>query len=297
MHHVPVLLEKSLDLLLHDLSGTYLDLTFGRGGHSQEILNRLSHKGRLLAVDQDYEAVLYGKKNITDSRFSIFHKNFSKIESLFPDELFDGVLLDLGTCSTQLENPERGFSFQTDGPLDMRMDTSRGISASEWINNASEKEISNVLFKYGEEKASRRIAKQIIKHRQIKFINSTGDLAKIVQSVIKKIGKIHPATKTFQAIRIQVNNELHHLEKVLSIMNKILKANGKIVIISFHSLEDRIVKNFFKPKIKDFPKEIPINTSVKKIYSPIIKKIKPSLAEIKKNPRSRSAIMRAFSKL
>lgn len=297
MQHVPVLLEKSLDLLLHDLSGNYLDLTFGRGGHSQEILNRLSHKGQLFAVDRDDEAVAYGKKNIIDSRFSIFHKNYSEIDSLFPEEFFDGVLLDLGTCSTQLENPERGFSFQANGPLDMRMDRSRGVSASEWINNASEKEISEVLYKYGEEKASRKIAKKIINHRQMKIIKTTYDLTNIIQSVVKRIGKIHPATKTFQAIRIKVNDELHHLEEALYKIDKILKVNGKIVIISFHSLEDRIIKKFFKPQIKDFPKDIPINTSVKKLYNPVTKKIKPSLDEIQKNPRSRSAVMRTFLKL
>ena len=297
MQHVPVLLEKSLDLLLHDLSGNYLDLTFGRGGHSQEILNRLSHKGQLFAVDRDDEAVAYGKKNIIDSRFSIFHTNYSEIDSLFPEEFFDGVLLDLGTCSTQLENPERGFSFQANGPLDMRMDRSRGVSASEWINNASEKEISEVLYKYGEEKASRKIAKKIINHRQMKIIKTTYDLTNIIQSVVKRIGKIHPATKTFQAIRIKVNDELHHLEEALYKIDKILKVNGKIVIISFHSLEDRIIKKFFKPQIKDFPKDIPINTSVKKLYNPVTKKIKPSLDEIQKNPRSRSAVMRTFLKL
>ncbi len=297
MQHVPVLLEKSLDLLLHDLSGNYLDLTFGRGGHSQEILNRLSHKGQLFAVDRDDEAVAYGKKNIIDSRFSIFHTNYSEIDSLFPEEFFDGVLLDLGTCSTQLENPERGFSFQANGPLDMRMDRSRGVSASEWINNASEKEISEVLYKYGEEKASRKIAKEIVNHRKMKIIKTTYDLTKIIQSVVKRIGKIHPATKTFQAIRIQVNDELHHLEEALYKIDKILKVSGKIVIISFHSLEDRIIKKFFKPQIKDFPKDIPINTSVKKLYNPVTKKIKPSLDEIQKNPRSRSAVMRTFLKL
>jgi len=138
MLHVPVLLEESLDFLLHDLSGTYLDLTFGRGSHSQELLNRLSPQGSLHAVDRDPEAVLFGKENITDPRFSIHHSNYSEIDSLFLHQKFDGILLDLGTCSTHLDNPLRGFSFQSDGPLDMRMDTSSGFSAAEWLNNASE---------------------------------------------------------------------------------------------------------------------------------------------------------------
>ena len=146
MLHVPVLLEESLDFLLHDLSGTYLDLTFGRGSHSQEILNRISPHGILHAVDRDLEAVSYGKDNITDPRFSIYHSNYSEIDSLFTHQKFDGILLDLGTCSTHLDNPFRGFSFQSDGPLDMRMDTSSGFSAAEWLNSAPEKEISDILY-------------------------------------------------------------------------------------------------------------------------------------------------------
>ena len=146
MLHVPVLLEESLSFLLHDLSGTYLDLTFGRGSHSLELLNRISTQGRLHAVDRDPEAVSFAKENITDPRFSIHHSNYSEIDSLFPQQKFDGVLLDLGTCSTHLDNPKRGFSFQSDGPLDMRMDTSAGFSAAEWLNSASEKEISDILY-------------------------------------------------------------------------------------------------------------------------------------------------------
>jgi len=297
MLHVPVLLEESLDFLLHDLSGTYLDLTFGRGSHSQEILNRISSQGILHAVDRDLEAVSYGKENITDSRFSISHSNYSEIDSLFPMQQFDGILLDLGICSTHLDNPERGFSFQSNGPLDMRMDAANGFTASEWLNTSSEKEISDVLFQYGEEKASRKIANAIVKHRAIKRFETTKDLTKIIETVLKRVGKIHPATKSFQAIRIHVNNELHHLEIALSKMSEMLKVNGVIVVISFHSLEDRIVKNFFKPEIRDFPKDIPINSSINKIFKCIKKKIKPSPEEIERNPRSRSAVMRVFSKL
>ena len=297
MLHVPVLLEESLDFLLHDLSGTYLDLTFGRGSHSQEILNRISSKGMLYAVDRDLEAVSYGQDNITDSRFSISHSNYSKIDSLFPKQLFDGILLDLGTCSTHLDNPERGFSFQSNGPLDMRMDTTSSFSASEWLNSASEEELSDILYQYGEEKASRKIANAIVKYRAIKPLETTKDLTKIIETVLKRVGKIHPATKTFQAIRIHVNNELHHLTIALSKINEILKVNGVIVIISFHSLEDRIVKNFFKPEVQELPKDIPINSSIKETFRCIKKKIKPSPNEIKRNPRSRSAVMRVFSKI
>jgi len=297
MLHVPVLLEESLDFLLHDLSGTYLDLTFGRGSHSQEILNRMSSDGSLHAVDRDLEAVSYGKDNIKDSRFNIYHANYSEIDSLFTQHQFDGILLDLGTCSTHLDDPIRGFSFQSDGPLDMRMDTSSGIRASEWLNSASEKEISDILYKYGDERESRKIAKAIVQFRSIRSIETTIELTNIIETVLKRTGKIHPATKTFQAIRIHVNNELHHLKIVLSKLHNVLKVGGVAVIISFHSLEDRIVKNFFKPVIEELPKDIPINPSVKETYSCIKKKIKPSTNEIKINPRSRSAVMRVFSKL
>ena len=297
MLHVPVLLEESLDFLLHDLSGAYLDLTFGRGSHSQEILNRISPQGSLHAVDRDQEAVLYGKDKIKDSRFSIYHSNYSEIDSLFPQQQFDGILLDLGTCSTHLDDPMRGFSFQSDGPLDMRMDTSSGFSAGEWLNSATEKEISDILYEYGDEKASRKIAKAIVEYRATRFMETTIELTQTIETVLKRTGKIHPATKSFQAIRIHVNNELHHLKVALSKLNDVLKAGGVIVIISFHSLEDRIVKNFFRPQIKKLPKDIPINISVKETYRCIKKKIKPSANEIKINPRSRSAIMRVFSKL
>ena len=297
MLHVPVLLEESLDFLLHDLSGTYLDLTFGRGSHSQEILNRISSQGSLNAVDRDPEAVSYGKKNITDSRFSISHSNYSEIDSLFPQQKFDGILLDLGTCSTHLDNPIRGFSFQSDGPLDMRMDISSGFSAAEWLNSAPEKEISDILYEYGDEKASRKIAKAIVKYRAISSLETTIELTKVIETVLKRTGKTHPATKSFQAIRIHVNNELHHLKITLSKLHDVLKVGGVVVIISFHSLEDRIVKNFFKPEIEELPKDIPINTSVKETYRSIKKKLKPSSNEITVNPRSRSAVMRVFSKL
>ena len=297
MLHVPVLLEESLDFLLNDLSGSYLDLTFGRGSHSQEILNRLSPSGRLFAVDRDLEAVSYGKDNITDKRFEIFHANYSQIDLLFSGQQFNGILLDLGTCSTHLDNHSRGFSFQGEGPLDMRMDTSQGFSAASFLNESTEQEISDVIYKYGEEKASRRIAKAIVEFRNHTLIHSTSDLVKIIEGVLKRTGKKHPATKTFQAIRIHVNNELEHLEIALGKLSQLLNANGVIAIISFHSLEDRIVKNFFKPNIQSLPKDIPINNVVKESFHCIKKKIKPSAEEIKRNPRSRSAVMRVYSKL
>ena len=297
MLHVPVLLEESLDFLLNDLSGSYLDLTFGRGSHSQEILNRLSPSGRLFAVDRDLEAVSYGKDNITDKRFEIFHANYSQIDLLFSGQQFNGILLDLGTCSTHLDNHSRGFSFQGEGPLDMRMDTSQGFSAASFLNESTEQEISNVIYKYGEEKASKKIAKAIVEFRNHTLIDSTSDLVKIIEGVLKRTGKKHPATKTFQAIRIHVNNELEHLEIALSKLSQLLNKKGVIAVISFHSLEDRIVKNFFKPNIQSLPKDIPINNIVKENFHCIKKKVKPSAEEIKQNPRSRSAVMRVYSKL
>ena len=297
MLHVPVLLEESLDFLLNDLSGSYLDLTFGRGSHSQEILNRLSPSGKLFAVDRDLEAVSYGKDNITDKRFEIFHANYSQIDVLFSEQQFNGILLDLGTCSTHLDNQSRGFSFQGEGPLDMRMDTSQGFSAASFLNESTEQEISDVIYKYGEEKASRKIAKAIVAFRNRTLINSTSDLVKIIEGVLKRTGKKHPATKTFQAIRIHVNNELEHLEIALGKLAQLLNKKGVIAIISFHSLEDRIVKNFFKPDIQSLPKDIPINNVVKESFHCIKKKVKPSAEEIKRNPRSRSAVMRVYSKL
>ena len=297
MLHVPVLLEESLDFLITDLSGTYLDLTFGRGSHSQQLLNRISSQGRLHAIDRDLEAVSFGKENITDPRFSIYHSNYSEIDALFPKQKFDGILFDLGTCSTQLDDSYRGFSFQSDGPLDMRMDKSSGFSAAEWLNSAPENEISDILYHYGDERSSRKIARAIMEFRSKKPLQTTIELSKVIETVLKRTGKTHPATKSFQAIRIHVNQELHHLRMGLSKLHNILKVNGVVVIISFHLLEDRIVKNFFKPEIEQMPKDIPISTSVSKTYRCIKKKIKPSTHEIKMNPRSRSAVMRVFSKL
>jgi len=297
MLHVPVLLEESLDFLLNDLSGTYLDLTFGRGSHSQEILKRLSPSGQLFSVDRDLEAISYAKENIADDRFNIFHANYSQVDSLFPEQKFNGILLDLGTCSTHLDDHSRGFSFQGDGPLDMRMDTSQGFSAADFLNTSTEKEISDILFKYGEEKSSRKIAKAIVEFRTNKSLESTSDLVKAVESVLKRTGRTHPATKTFQGIRIHVNNELEHLELALAKLSNLLNEKGIIVVISFHSLEDRIVKNFFKPEVQYFPKDIPVNNVIKENFECIKKKIKPSAEEITRNPRSRSAVMRVFSKL
>ena len=297
MLHIPVLLEESLNFLINDLSGLYLDLTFGRGSHSQAILSKILPSAKLYAVDRDFEAVSYGKENIADVRFNILHGNYSEVDELFPNKKFNGILLDLGTCSTHFDDLSRGFSFQGNGPLDMRMDTSKGIGAAEWLNHASENEIADILYKYGEEKSSRKIASAIVASRAKKFLKTTQDLVKIVESILKRTGKTHPATKTFQGIRIHINNELDHLEVALSKLSDLLHDDGVIVIISFHSLEDRIVKNFFKPEIQSLPKDIPINNLVTEKFKCIKKKLKPTADEIRRNPRSRSAVMRVFSKI
>ena len=289
MLHVPVLLEESLDFLLHNLSGSYLDLTFGRGTHSQEILKRLSPEGTLDAVDRDMDAVLYGIENIYDSRFSIHHSNYSEIDSLFSSKQYDGIILDLGTCSTHLDDPKRGFSFQLDGPLDMRIDNSKGISAEEWINTASKKEIEDVFWLLGEDRSSRKIAKKICDKRIKSPIKTTKDLSELILSAVSRQSKKHPATNIFRAIRMKINQELDELYKVLEASSYALCFGGRLAVISFHSIEDRVVKRFIQGKDR---KESPIKFSY---TGP--KFIKASSEEIKINPRSRSAILRVAEKV
>ena len=298
MLHIPVLLEQSIEFLIHDIDGVYLDCTFGRGGHSQAILNKLSKFGSLTSIDKDLDAYNYGKNLIDDERHSIHHKSFSEIDDIFTKESVSGILFDLGTCSTHFDDATRGFSFNKDAELDMRFDQSKGIKLRDWINNAEEEIISEILFKYGNEKKSRKIANQIIQSRSKAEIKTTLELASIIQSVFPdKKFKINPATKSFQAFRIFINDELKELQDGLIKASKILNKGGLIVIISFHSLEDRLVKNFFKDEIVSYPKDIPVNNNVTKTFNCIAKKIKPSQEEIAKNPRSRSAVMRVFQKL
>jgi 16S rRNA (cytosine1402-N4)-methyltransferase len=298
MLHFPVLLEESIGFLVDNKSGSFLDCTFGRGGHSNSILNNISENGKLTAFDKDPDAVQYANDSINDSRFKIIHKSFNEIDSIFQEKSLDGILFDLGTCSTHFDDKSRGFSFRDDGPLDMRFNFNTGDPLSEWINKASEKELIDVLYKYGQEKNARSIAKAICAFRQESEIKTTSQLVSIIVSVSsKKFSKIHPATKSFQAFRIFINNELEELEEALEKSKQLIKIGGKIVVISFHSLEDSIVKNSFKTKIKAFPREIPINPIVTKEFDCIARKIRPSNIEIDRNKRSRSAIMRVFKKL
>ena len=305
--HIPVLLEEAIENLITSPDGTYIDATFGRGSHSREILKHLSAEGRLIAFDKDPDAITYAKQHIHDPRFKIYHSSFARL-SFVLNELkahgnVSGILFDLGVSSPQLDNPERGFSFTRDGKLDMRMDTTQGIDAMSWIAKIDEKELADVLWKYGEEKASRRIARAIVTARAEKPITTTTELADIIKFALpkpKQPAEKHPATRSFQAIRIAINQELTDLELALAQCLDALKIGGRLCVISFHSLEDRIVKQFIKEfeKGRELPRGLPIkgiayHARLKSIGKPI----KPGLTETNSNPRARSAILRTAEKL
>ena len=297
MLHFPVLLEESIDFLIRDKSGFYIDGTFGRGGHSDLILKKISTKGSLTAFDKDVEAVKFATK-FKEHNFKIYHDSFKNLNKYFKAESIDGIIYDLGTCSTHFDNPNRGFSFNKDGPLDMRFDNTKGNSLSDWLNKAPVEKIISVLYKYGDEKHAKLIAKTIEDERKRKPILRTCQLAEIIsQKYPEKKKKIHPATKSFQAFRIFINNELEEFELSLNAAKNILKKDGIVVTIAFHSLEDNIIKNFFKPSLKSFPKDIPLNNIEEKNFKCVAKKIRPSDKELQNNSRSRSAIMRVFQKI
>lgn len=304
--HISVLLEESVAALIQDPQGVYIDGTYGRGGHSRHILSKLSPEASLIGVDKDPQAIESGKNlNQEDSRFSIEHCSFSDMSKVAEQQglmgQVDGILLDLGVSSPQLDQAERGFSFLKDGPLDMRMDSSKGMSAADWVNTAKEPDIIRVLRLYGEERFAKRIARAIVETRLETPFTTTSQLAEVVKEANPKWERDkHPATRVFQAIRIKVNNELTDLEKFLEQVIDILKPGGRIVIISFHSLEDRIVKRFFKKaaKGKDFPKGLPVTVDMLEPELKLVSKaVKASIEEVDANTRSRSAIMRAAEKL
>ena len=278
--HEPVLLKETLTNLVYDKSGSYLDCTFGLGGHSKKILENLNSDGRLYSIDKDKEVIDYANL-IKDERFQFQISTFSDISTLFSKNTMSGVLFDLGVSSLQLDKPERGFSFMRDGELDMRFDNSAGMSAREWINFASEKELADVFYFLGEERKSRHFAKKIIQARKDGNISSTKNLAELFKP--KGFQKKHPATNIFRGIRILINNEFDELKKGLISAVKVLKDRGILAVISFHSAEDRIVKNFFKKDYKFFFEGINLKN---------VNKIKPSKEEKSTNPRSRSAILR-----
>jgi len=286
--HAPVMINESIDSLMLNKSGAYLDCTFGLGGHSKEILKRLNSDGTLNSIDQDQTVIKYAKK-IQDSRFKFQYSKFSEIGELFLNKKFDGILFDLGVSSLQLDDATRGFSFQKNGKLDMRMDQTNKVSALDWVNNAKEKEIADIFYYLGEERKSRLFAKRIIEKRKNELIESTEELAEIAFAG-KKYGnsKKHPATNIFRAIRIFINNELEEIKKALLASIDLLQDKGRLVVISFHSMEDRIVKNFLKGKLEN----IEFENSIKIIG----KIIKPTQEEINLNPRSRSAVLRVGEK-
>ena len=304
-HHYSVMLDEALNALFVRKSGTYADCTYGRGGHSRAILSALGEEGRLLALDSDLDAVRHAKKMFAnDSRVIIEHSTFSNIKKLAEKHNatgFDGVLLDLGLSSPQLDNAKRGFSFRLDGPLDMRLNSSAGVTAADWLQEAPQKEIEEVLKKYGEERYFRRIARALVAEREQSELKTTGGLVEIVKKAVPVIEKNkHPATRVFQAIRIHINRELDELSLCLEQLISLMNVGGRIVVISFHSLEDRIVKNFFKRQAQGefFPRKFPIkDADIKRTLRVLGKPLKASPREIFNNRRSRSAIMRVAERM
>lgn len=307
--HQTVLLQEAVELLVTDRGGIYIDATFGRGGHSAAILERLNGEGRLIAVDKDPEAIAVAKERFSgDSRFSIHHASFAELEKILVQKQLvgqvSGILLDLGVSSPQFDQPERGFSFQHDGPLDMRMNPQAGQSAKEWIARASIEEMTEVFREYGEERFAKRIATAIARERSIHPIETTLQLAKIVSEANPAWEKHkHPATRVFQAIRIFINREIDDLQMLLQRVLDLLKIGGRLVVISFHSLEDRCVKIFMRDEARGFseaerlPARLPIPQKKHKIRLTIIgKPVRASDAEVAANPRARSAILRVAEK-
>jgi 16S rRNA (cytosine1402-N4)-methyltransferase len=304
LQHKPVLLDEALAALDVRPSGTYVDCTFGRGGHARALLGRLDAAGRLIALDQDLAAVDAGK-DIIDERFTIVHASFAHLGEVLAARgigAVDGVLLDLGMSSPQLEDAERGFSFRRLGPLDMRMDRSRGETAAEWLAHASEREIREVIGRYGEERFAKQIAAAIVAARAREPIASTQQLASLVAATVRtrEIGQ-DPATRTFQALRIHVNQELAQLSLVLPQAVDALGSGGRLVVISFHSLEDRIVKLFMRDQAQadHMPLDLPIRSRdlPSARLRTVGKPVRPSREEIEANPRSRSAVMRAAERV
>ena len=291
--HKPVLLNEAIDLLNINQNNIYVDCTLGLGGHSLEILTRFNGKGMLIGIEQDEDILKIAKEKLKDFKNCyLFHANFLQLPEILKtlkiDKISGSVILDLGVNSMHFDMPERGFSFKGSGPLDMRMDNRQPLTAYKIINSYKEPELADIIYKYGEERHSRKIAKAIIQNRAKEPIKSTVELANIIFSCYRYITnktyfKIHPATKTFQALRIEVNKELENLEKFFCFIPELLLPHSRLIVISFHSLEDRITKNFLKNN-----REFNILTK---------KPITPSSSEIKSNPRARSAKLRAAEKI
>jgi len=306
LHHRPVLLDEVVQALRPRADGIYVDGTFGRGGHAQAILERLGAHGRLLAFDRDPQAVRAAEQKFSgDARFSIVRGPFSMMGQTMTAcgwrGKIDGILLDLGVSSPQFDDPQRGFSFRHDGPLDMRMDPDSTPSAAQWLNYAEEQEIAAVIRDYGEERFARRIAKVICRERATQPIETTLQLARIVAQAVptREPGK-DPATRTFQALRMHVNRELDELRAVLPQTVEALAPGGRLAVISFHSLEDRIVKHFLRDEAKGdrFPPNLPVRRAqLNPRLRPIGKAMHASAAEVERNPRARSAVLRVAERL
>ena len=293
--HTTVMLGEAVEALVHDPAGCYVDGTFGRGGHTRAILQQLNEQGRVIAFDKDPEAVAHANA-IDDSRFSIRHDSFTGMEEL-PAHSVDGVLLDLGVSSPQIDNPARGFSFRFEGPLDMRMDPTRGESVADWLAHAETDQIAEVIRDYGEERFAQQIAKAIVARRQERSpVASTAELAQLVAGAVKtrEPGQ-DPATRTFQALRIFINAELEELQQTLKASLRLLKPGGRLVVISFHSLEDRIVKQFMVQHSREvFDRRMP--AAFARAPAPMrltdVTRLRPTSEEVRDNPRSRSAVLR-----
>ena len=284
------MVDEVLENLVSKQNGRYIDCTFGAGGHSLKILKKLNQDGALTSIEKDKMATLDLSSEFTDDiRFKLINDSFSNLNKLFKDSEIDGILIDLGISSTQLDDPERGFSFQSNGPLDMRIDTSQGQTAAEWINSATKKEIEDVLWTLGEERASRKIASKICESREKKPIESTKELSDLIISCVYKRSKKHPATNSFRAIRMFINQEIYELQCALEAASYVLSCGGRLAVISFHSMEDRIVKRFFQGKDR-------IGSNIKFKYFGE-KFLKPTKTEMSTNPRSRSAILRVAEKI
>ncbi len=305
--HTTVLLQEAVDALVQDPAAFYIDGTFGRGGHSALILEQLSADGRLMGIDKDPEAIAYAAERFAkEPRFSIERGSFADMAEFVRNRELEGkvggILLDLGVSSPQLDDPARGFSFLNEGPLDMRMNPDVGQSAAQWIAQAGEKEIADVIFTYGEERFARRMARAIVAARQEVAITTTAQLAKIIAEANPawEKGK-HPATRAFQAIRIHINRELEDLERCLDQALDLLEIGGRLVVISFHSLEDRIVKRFIRKHVKGdehLPSGIPVTQDMlRQRLRSVGKAVKAGKAEVSHNPRARSAVMRVAERI
>lgn len=306
MLHRPVLLQEVIEHLLSDTSGLYVDGTFGRGGHTRALLAQLGKDARVIGFDKDPDAIKAGDALAAeDGRFTIVHASFAELVEILEAQglrgQVDGILLDLGVSSPQLDDPARGFSFMSDGPLDMRMNNAAGESAAEWLNREDVKQIEWVLRELGEERFAGRIAKAIVAQRESTPLQTTLQLARLIEKAVPVREKHkHPATRSFQAIRIWINRELNDLETGLAAAVESIKVGGRIAVISFHSLEDRIVKQFFEKKVKGeaLPRGLPVMVGAQGIsLKHVAKKVRPSDEEVDSNVRARSATLRVVEKI